>query len=344
MNIAIIEVSESHEECIYSQVSFLKDAGHNIDLFIHPKIKSQINDYVHLIKNITIIDFETPSLFHRLKLQQRLFNNLKKYDRIVFNTASSSKTVRNLCVLLKFSKVECIGILHNVKKLEKSFTQRIISYKIKKYFVLNDFLKLNKKPKNIKIESFYPIFFPKYDKDNTIKKEHIWITIPGRIYFDKRDYHSLLDMLENQKIPTELKFIILGNINTKDGSNFMESILNKGLKNHFMFFQEHILNRDFYNYIDKSDYIMPLLQKEGKNYLQYKITGAFNLAFAFKKRLFCEKDFNCIPDLKQNGIFYTEENFISSLHKVLHKEKNEIYKDKKWSYTYQKNRYINFIE
>ena len=345
MDIAIVEISESHEECIYSQVSFLKDAVYSVSLFVHPKIEPQINDYKHLIDKVTVVDFSDLSFFRRLKHQRRLYKQLKKYDCIIFNTANSSKTVRNLCLLLKLSKVECIGILHDVKKLKKSFTQCIISYKIKKYFVLNDFLKSPQRSKNIKLESFYPIFFPKnVNDDDGIKKKHIWITIPGRVNFGRRDYNSLLKMLENRTIPKEVKFIILGNINTEDGASFMQSVSKKGLMDYFMFFRGYIPNRDFYSYIKRSNYIMPLLQKEGGKYLQNKITGTFNLAFAFKKKLFCDVSFSRIEDLKQNGVFYTEENFMASLLDILHRDKSKNYRNKKWDYIYQKNKYINFIK
>jgi len=135
VNIAIVEISKSHEECIYTQVKFIKDSGHTIDLILHKALESQINAYRNLAKNITYITPSQNGFFAKIQQQKSLSKELSNYDLVIFNTASSSKLVRNTLLLLLFSKVKCVGILHNSKKLRSSFTQALISLKIKKYFV-----------------------------------------------------------------------------------------------------------------------------------------------------------------------------------------------------------------
>ncbi|WP_435315463.1 hypothetical protein [Cellulophaga fucicola] len=344
MTIAIVEVSESHEECIYSQVSFLKNEGHSVNLFIHPKIESQISSYRHLIDDVLIINFETSSLIKRLIQQQKLFNLLKKNDRIIFNTGSSSKTVRNLCLLLKMSKVECIGILHNVKKLEKSFTQKLISYKIKKYFVLSDHLK----PTNsiVKIQSFYPIFFPKYKCEENIKKNNIWITIPGRLDYNRRDYDFLFNNIKTLENIDNIKFVLLGKIDPKsdEGKNLYKKLNQLKILNNFILFNDFIDNVTFHNYIKKSDFILPLLIKN-KDYLNYKITGSFNLAYAYKKILISNIFFSDIEDLSEHSLFYDKESFNELILKISNGtvSKKEIYKKIKWNYNIQKKQYLGLI-
>lgn len=346
MKIALVELSESHEECMYSQVRFLKDAGHQISLIVHPKIP--VEDYISLVEDIELVDFDSILKLSAFSLQLQLVKKLKHFDKVIFNTASSSKNLRNIVFFLNAYNTECIGVIHHVKKLNKSFTQSVISTKIKKYFTLSDALKeaIVLKNKSLSLESFYPIFFPKFEKTDIYKKEDdVWICIPGRVFFDRRDYDFLIGKLRESPIPKNIKFIILGNINNHDGLKLRQSIETHQMSDAFLIFEKFIPNDLFYNYLDQSDYIMPLLQKQDKNYLDSKITGAFNLAFGFKKPLLFHEFYKSIPDLNANGISYNEHNFHSVLSAISNKTIGLplLYQDEKWTYKYQQRRYINFI-
>ena len=60
--------------------------------------------------------------------------------------------------------VEFIGIIHTIRKFQGSFTQKLIHRKNRKYLLLSDFL-LDKitTPKKLKVESFYPLDYPKFN-------------------------------------------------------------------------------------------------------------------------------------------------------------------------------------
>ena len=73
---------------------------------------------------------------------RRLMRILKQkdVDKVVFNTAQGGH-VRNACLFSLFRKMEFIGVVHTTRKFQGSFTQRMIHLKIKKYFVLGEFLR-----------------------------------------------------------------------------------------------------------------------------------------------------------------------------------------------------------
>src|SRR5680860_211106 len=118
MKTAIAEIKESHEECICTQLSFLKDAGHRVTLILHPTLAKQITDYANLADNVVYIDFDNQRFLKKLGRQWQLFVMLKKFDLIVLNTAHSYSVVRNLTVLLRFVLVACVVIMHYTKKLD----------------------------------------------------------------------------------------------------------------------------------------------------------------------------------------------------------------------------------
>lgn len=347
MKISIIEIKQSHEECIYTQLKFLKDAGHQVSLILHPILERQISDYAHLAHEVLYLNFDTPSFLQKLRLQWQLFGKFKKFDLIIFNTAHSYSVLRNLTILLQFVKIQCIGILHDTKKLDNSFTQRIISRKIKKYFVLNDaLLPVNQDTGDIKLSSFYPIFFSKYEPVPINKQNYIWIGIPGRLDYNRRDYDFLLDALAKMTSLKRVKFVILGKVDrtTTTGKRFYDTLETSGQSVRFKLFHSFIENGEFHSYLDACDYIMPLL-RPNEDYLTHKISGAFNLAFAYKKPLLCHTFLQDIPDLRENSLFFDANTFPQLISDI---DTGNVpspasYSNPKWGYRFQQERYIDFI-
>ena len=347
MKTAIVEIRESHEECIYTQLRFLKDAGHHVTLILHPNLANQISDYARLADTIHYIDFDRAGFVKKIQLQVRLFKLLKEFGLIVLNTAHSYKILRNLTLLLRLSRATCIGILHDAKKLETSFTQGIISKKVKKYFVLNDALLPSREDKGMpKVQSFYPIFFPSYAPVPVNKQQHIWIGIPGRVDYNRRDYDLLIGSLSSLDRLTRVKFLILGKVDRDrtTGKRLYDSIVNSGQLERFILFHCFIPNDEYHAYLKACDYIMPLLTLSD-DYLESKISGAFNLAFAHRKTLLCRSFFASLPDLAENGFFY-DENSLTQL--LIDIDEGRVYRkatytNPKWDYRFQQRRYISFI-
>lgn len=349
MNIIIVEISESHEECLYSQLLFLKEANHSVTLLLHPALASQINEYTTLADDVIFLDRQAGGILKKYILQCQLLKRILSYDLVIFNTASSSKTVRNIAFLMNFSKVPCIGVLHNTQRLKNSFTQRIISTKIKKYFVLSDYLAgVGQNFRGVSLASFYPIYFPDYPSKILHKKPHeIWITIPGRMDYSRRDYNLLFKVLKVTRRLVNIKFVFLGKVNTNtiDGRKLLDAISDSNMPDRFLLFPEFISNEVFHNYLRVADYILPLLRTT-ENYMKHKISGSFNMAFAYKKPLISNSFFDTIPDLKENALFYSPDTLGPLLQAIDNQKKYplNIYTDLKWSFEIQQSNYLTFIK
>lgn len=348
MKVIIVELSTSHEECIYAQVLFLKHAGIETSLLLHKALEQQVSSYETLCKSVDYIHPLKKGAFRKIRQQVRTAQKLKQYDLVIFNTASSSKFVRNLCLLLLTASVPCVGVLHNGNKLLKSFTQRIISLKIKKYMVLSDQIKDYLSGKTaIEVSSFYPIFFPDYKSEITKPKEDVWIAIPGRIDWQRRDYMILINALSKLKHFKNLKFLLLGKLDTSraEEKELWEAITKNDLQNAFLCFNSFIANEEYHGYIKASDFILPLLKSED-NYLKYKISGSFNLAYAYKKPLLCKQFFEPLEDLKENAIFYPGDELDKLLFHILDDNMvlPEGYTNPKWSFKYQQANYMEFLD
>lgn len=353
MNIVLIELTKYHEECLYSQIKFLKDSGYRITLIIHPSVKSQIAPYIHLLDRVETFNFDSSVFFLRRAkrfLQLYYFIKKQKINTIIFNTASSKKEIIFLCLFLN-RKIKCIGTIHNLKKINHSFSQKLISKIITDYFVINDFLlssvKLNNQDLNI--ESYYPIYFPEYQLKNLDKKPHEnWICIPGELDYKRRDYNLILEVAKNFKNNHNIKFVVLGKVDKKnaDAIDFFSKVELNELTKKFIVFESFVDNVTFHSYLKISDFIMVPVITTKKDYLKYKITGAINLAFAHQKPLICNSKLRLLEDLKENSLFYNDEKDLTQLLKTIANGKSpqmQLYRNKKWNYNFQKEKYISFL-
>jgi len=76
-----------------------------------------------------------------------------------------------------------------------------------------------------------------------------------------------------------------------------------------------------------------------------KVSGSFNLAFAYKKPLICEEKFSVFEDFRENGIFYHRQNMIDVINSSASQNENHhrFYRNEKWTFEYQSNRYLRFL-
>ncbi|WP_291868844.1 hypothetical protein, partial [Maribacter sp.] len=261
MKIALIELTKSHEECIYSQIKFLKEDSNKIHLIIHPNLENQTKAYHNMVSKIRIFNFDSSVFFiKRIIKLFKLYSYLKNqnFDTIIYNSASSKKEIIALNFLLPQKKIKSFGTIHNLKKINNSFSQKLISKNLKKYFVINDhLLSPSFNNLNIKLHSYYPIFFPNFSPIEIVKeKDSTWICIPGELDYNRRDYDLILNAasaLNNKKI----LFIILGKVNKSNPKvqDFFKTLSNKKIENNFLLFDSFIDNNTFHAYLKKSDYI-----------------------------------------------------------------------------------------
>lgn len=354
--IAIVEVGNSHDECLYSQVLFLKEAGYSVHLLLSDGLKKQEDNFPGASSTAY---FLLPQ--KGLKGWKELIN-MKRYlkqhgiTKVIFNTASG-KIIRNFILLNIFNRrTTFAGTIHHTGKLIKSSTQKFISLKVKKYFVLNDYLmKSIHQNKNIQIASYYPVFFPEFRPMELVKPHgELWICIPGQLEIKRRDYLSLISQLNRKNLPEGIRFIFLGRSNHKSGNGEeIKALIKKmQLEKHFVLFDHFIENTQFHTYLNHSDIILPLIHQgsEGfESYSRFQITGAFNLAFAYNKPLLMHKSFSEIPDFLMTAFFYDLPGLAELCVQLYNQPSLYINKNKeiaeidKFKFAFQQKQYLSLL-
>jgi hypothetical protein len=353
--ILIIEFEKTHTEIIHSQILFLLSAGYKINLWLNEEVHFE-DVYDGKVK---IIRAKTEQSSLNIKLFYKILKFIKhnKIHKIVLNTAHGI-LIRNLCFVLLRKKVEVVGILHQSHKLFKSSTQSIISKNVKKYFVLNDYVKeyvLKESSNKFRIESFYPIYFNKLSVVKTKPHDKIVIAIPGNVIQIRKDYVFLIKNLLklNDDLKKNFQFIILGRATEKESLEMLKLIYENNIGDDFIkIYKDYVSEEEFHNVIEYSDYIMPLIHPTGHSYNEYlstEISGAFNTAFGYKKPLLMYESFSKFEDFKNFSLFYNENNFLHILKELAQKNLSEDIARRyenypKFDFEYQAKKYINFIE
>ncbi len=339
--IALIEVGAFHDECLHSQIQYLKGDEREITLFCNSLLKPRINDLPDVVD---IVYLDLGSKFRKHMSWYKTWRRISKrnFNKVIFNSAES-----NIYKLISYPyprNVELIGTLHNAHNLIDKTKQKRITKKLDTYLVLNDLVKetiIKEELTNVKVGAYYPIVFPQYKQELIKPKDQLWITIPGVIAFDKRDY----GIFENWKLPNHVKIIFLGRANEPEAKEFLAQAKSFPSYENFIFFDSFISNDLFHDYIRNSDYIMPLIHPENEffeRFLKYKITGSYNLAFGYKIPLLMDRSFSHISDFQENAIFYDYRSIQNIFEKIENHEKI-FYQDPKWRFEFQKKNYLDLI-
>ena len=337
IKIALIEVTDFHDECLFSHIQYLKGPNHHITLICNQKLEARVKDYPD-VDEFIFVNLDTK--WKKYKAWFDIWRLLKgKMSKIIFNTGES---YINKLLFFPFKNTELIGVLHNAQKLKRK-KQIAISNKLDKYFVLGDFIKQSverDKLSQLPIGVFYPIVFPAFKIQFHKPKNETWITIPGAIEMDKRDYQSLLAL----KMPESLKLILLGRPKTESSKEFIQQLLKSNIAENVIVFDSFISYEIFHTYIKQSDFILPLIHPNNTqffNYLSYKITGSYNLAIAYNIPMLLEQSFNAIDEYKNCALYY-DYKAMATLPDII-KEKKEYYSSKHWDVEVQKRTYTNFV-
>ncbi len=317
--VCLIELYNMHHECLYSQLLYLRSSGYEVSLVCDFRNANQTDRFSELTRQIRYDDFRKIKSLFRL----RRFLIKEGFDTVIFNTAQSSRVARLL--LLPFPRrISFIGTIHNLRKLTDSFDQRIIFRKIKRFYLLAEyllptFISLSGK-RDLRAQPYSSSIFPPV-KLQTLEKTtgECWIVVPGSIEYKRRDYEFLLDLAGNSALSPSVRFVLLGNATRSEGPSFIQKVKDLKLSEHFVWFEDFVPEETFQAYIQVADYLLPLIhgEKALEDYSLYKVSGTFVLAEAFGKILLCPEHFSKVPNFQYKAIYYKNIDHLIELTKVL---------------------------
>lgn len=345
--VALIEFGNSHDEVVYPQYLFLKESSDfEPVLFFSEALKNRLFGYPE--EELHFISAEP-----RARDFRNLHRTLRRLGikKVVINTASGKK-VRNFLWSSASLNFECYGVLHNLRKLEKSTTQSLISLRLKNYFLLADYLKEKAqllKPK-LAFESFKALCLPAPSISANSQKpaDETWIVVPGQVEYKRRDYLSLLESLEDIELDPRLRFILLGKSKHSHGNGpeLKREIHQRKLEKHFIMWDDFVPNDEFQTYLAQADFVLPLIHQGHESAALYskQISGAWNMAFAYRVPLLMDAYWSAFPEFKGAAQFY-QAHELKEIWSILEKYKSgQYYQSTFWEKSHQAKAYLNFLK
>lgn len=280
-----------------------------------------------LIKSATILPKKS-----KAKAIWTVFKHLIKIDPdyVVMNDGQG-QAVKWLSLLGLLLRAEFFGVHHNADKfIYGSFTQSLINLKIKKYFLLADYIFKNLKDKvsdKFKFSVFY-INMTDYKLKKNENPAELKIAIPGFVEFHRRDYLEFVESLSasSEKLAANVKIVILGNAGKKDGKELIAKVKAAGLEKNFSFYDHFVPQAEVYRQIDSSDLLMTLIGPKNQYlelYEKYKISGTYSLSLMLERPLLLHKLYSVEEEYTDWALYYDETNLVKKLNQWA-KDKTEV--------------------
>lgn len=344
--LALLEFGNSHDEVLYPQYRFISEhSDFEAHLFVSESLKSRLFDYP--TERLHFIPSEPKRKDFR-KLHREL--QAQGIQKVVINTCSGKK-VRNFLWTKPFTKLEYVGLLHHLRKLESSFTQKLISKKVKRYFFLAEYLAeqaAQLKP-SLQFSHFYAGFLPEFPIPEKLQKPagEIWIVVPGQLEYKRRDYLQLLESLKGIPSASPLRFILLGKSKHPfgDGLAFEEALQNSEQGFRFKTWDNFVPNAEFYAYLQQADFVLPLIHPNtagGKLY-QKQISGAWNMAMAYRIPMLIAKNSAGAAEWENAAYFYDVSEMTQLWEAINQLDQTDWYSAKKWEASHQAKAYLDFV-
>ncbi len=345
--VALVEIGGSHDECLFTQIVALKNRNCGVILVCTKEIRSRNPHFEEWIDQYIEIEFNLSALKNFL-LASKMMRSIRQAGAktVVFNTAQGGH-VRNACWTTLLRRTNYFGIVHTTKKIEGSFTQKLINFKIKKYFFLSEYLlKKVGARKGLTFEYFYPLHFPV--QSGIEKSEEKIITIVGGVENRRKDLTGFVEMIKGWK-DQNVRFVFLGrgDKTKKDVEEFNTLIEANGLEKRIQQYYTFISQEEFDRQLQQSTAILLLVHpntSSSEQYLKHQISGAMNVGFGYKIPLLIHEEYQFIEEMQGASVYYSLDNFQEIVAntdfeairlKMMHTEK--------WQKEFHEKRYANFV-
>jgi len=352
--IALIELGDSHEDILHSQVRFLQWGGYRVHLLIaaelEPRLPATGADVLQVLPPLGSWGGRARAL-----LSLRRYLHRHGLRRVILSTAQGARA-RDFC-WTGGAGLELTGILHNARKLaEGSFTQRLISRRVRSYFVLADYILASLREAGYagRVQSIHPVFYPEAPPDTSSNDpETLQICIPGAMSYRRRDYAGLHEALSSAPIAEGVRLVFLGDSDRGDGPAIRRRFRDWEDRGACRFFRGFVAPGVFYAELAGSHLILPLIHPSTplfQNYLAYQISGTFLLAFGFRKPMLLYEAFEGKEDFRGNTLFYRGSGLVPTVNRLVRDRapleacRAALISSDRFTFEAQARRYLDFVE
>lgn len=311
---AFVELYDWHTECIYSHLAYLKASGYHVEFICNDRQRERVGLISELADRTMFVD--AGDIREVLRCRDYVMGG--GFDKVILGTVYNDKAIKAFVSGQMHKKTSLFGVMHDLRHLRPSqrLMGRAVPGNIRNFFVLGRYIADNFPARRGNC-CYIPLMFqPDYPEEKVEKdKGEIWIVVPGMVTQGRRDYRALLPA-DGRTYDKKVKIILLGYGGTADAVKLRQELKMRGVEDNIVFFDNYVDEPEFYSWIRKADYIMPLLHEECTRfdrYLKKKITGNLNIALNFRKPMLCDEAFSTVADYVPHSIFYKRGDLVDTV-------------------------------
>ncbi len=310
--VLLVEAGGSHDECLYTQIHALREAGVEYKLAVDDKVAARLDGFQNECVIVRRNGDDNKAIVREIR---KLIRDYQP-DTVIFNTAQG-RFVRDLALQHLFHKVRFVGLIHTTRKFKGSFTQKLINLKCKEYLFLADFLlkDVGQRPGK-HLDFFYTLDFPgkKEEKEPFPQKR---IAIIGGVEHRRKDLDGFVEMI-GQKGLEAYRVVFLGKSDDskEEVQLFIRKLKEKGLEDRVHIFHDFVSHDQFAAELAKADFILPLIHPETPSADQYftnQIPGAMNVSLSWKIPMLLHEAYERITELQEASFYYKPGNFAEAI-------------------------------
>lgn len=278
---AVVQLEAVHEECLPALVHLLRRNAVEPVVFLNARIR-QLRPglrprFPELSDVITFVPVEARDDWTRLA--QRVVGI--DPDLVVLNTFQNPGPVGWTAEWAPRWRRPILGVVHNADYLEQPARELIASGQVQ-LLTLGRHVSANlmaRDPLLYGRTATITSVFPRPPRVRPAGSQHLTVAIPGRVMFDFRDYHQVVDALPammDALDPASFRICVVGG--GDDRGALQDLVTVRGVADQFLFVplneEGFVSGRDYYAHLRAADFMLPLVPPTDPAYRSHKITSA----------------------------------------------------------------------
>ena len=304
--VLLVELSQHHDEVLCSMALDILDAGGDVVVACPRAMWDRLPLHGRCAYEAVDLSGGYPSRLQSMIALRRSCRRMN-VDMVIFVTATGT-AVRDMAHVLRRRRQRIVGVLHDVGKLSGSVNQWIANKAFDALVVLAPHLaRLARPSTSLPVHTIpataIPPHGPRPDVEGTL------IAIPGNVLWSRRDYGILETLLADRRLPSSLRFVVLGDAGGSDVDQSRLRQVAQAWAGRMLLFDHFVPHEECHAWLARSSAVLPLVHPgldDAEAFLHRKISGAFSAAWAHGLPLLLHDMFRLHPELGTGAQFYSD--------------------------------------
>lgn len=304
VTVLLVELSQHHDEVLCSLALDILDAGGRVVVACPRAMWDRLPLHGRCAYEPVEPSGGYPS---RVRSMVALRHTCRRMDvdMVVFVTATGT-TVRDMAHVLRRRGQRIVGVLHDVGKLSGSVNQWIANKAFDALIVLAPHMaRLARPSTSLPVHTVPATAIPPHRPPPEV--EGTLIAIPGNVLWSRRDYGILERLLDMPVLPSDLRFVVLGNAGGSAPDQQRLRSMAQAWPSRIVVFDHFVPHEECHAWLARSSAVLPLVHPgldDAEAFLHRKISGAFSAAWAHRLPLILHDMFRLHPELATGALFY----------------------------------------